>query len=44
MDVLQNEGGLFKFNIALKLLSFEIDGENILSELIPFYFFNFLFP
>jgi len=29
MDVLQNEGGLFKFNIALKLLSFEIDGENI---------------
>jgi hypothetical protein len=27
--VLQNEGGLFKFNIALKLLSFEIDGENI---------------
>jgi hypothetical protein len=29
MDVLQNESGVFKFNIALKLLSLEIDGVNI---------------
>jgi hypothetical protein len=29
MDVLQNERGPFKFNIALKLLSFEINGVSI---------------
>lgn len=31
MNVLQSEGGVFKFNIALKLLSFGIDGVNILK-------------